>query len=47
VLGWFAQNGVEYVRAYPSTLIGDEPDDLFEPATDNWGFEAWFARWTG
>ena len=44
VLGWFAENAVDYVRAYPSTLIDDEPDDLFDPAADNWGFEAWLSQ---
>lgn len=44
VLAWFAENGVDYVRAYPSTLIGDEPDDLFEPAADNWRLEAWLSQ---
>jgi SAM-dependent methyltransferase len=27
VQGWFEENGVEYVRAYPSALIGDDHDD--------------------
>jgi hypothetical protein len=27
VQGWFRENGVEYVRAYPSALIGDDRGD--------------------
>jgi hypothetical protein len=44
VLRWFAENGVDYVRAYPSALISDEAEDLFAPAADNWPFEAWLAQ---
>ena len=44
VLGWFAENGVDYLRSYPSTVLADEPEDLFAPAEDNWGFEAWLAQ---
>jgi SAM-dependent methyltransferase len=44
VQGWFAENGVEYVRAYPSAVLGDEPDDLFAPAPDNWRPEGWLAQ---
>jgi len=40
---WFAENGVEYLRTYPST-VGDEPEDLFSPAEDDWGFESWLAQ---
>ena len=32
---WFAETGVEYIRSYPSALIGDDdPDDLFTAAED-------------
>lgn len=40
---WFRDNGVEYLRAYPNTLIGAEPlrgEELFSPAEDEWGFES-------
>jgi hypothetical protein len=49
VLRWFAENGVDYVRAYPSALISDEAQDLFSPSADNWPFEAWLAQlgWIG
>jgi SAM-dependent methyltransferase len=39
---WFRDNDVEYLRAYPNTLIGAEPlvgDELFSPAGDDWGLE--------
>jgi SAM-dependent methyltransferase len=41
---WFAEHGVEYLRTYPSAVFDDTPDDLFTPAADNWGFEAWLAQ---
>jgi SAM-dependent methyltransferase len=41
---WFAQNDVEFFRAYPSCVFGDEPEDLFTPAADNWTVEAWLAQ---
>jgi SAM-dependent methyltransferase len=49
VQGWFEENGVEYVRAYPSALIGDDTgdgpeEDLFAWAADNWLPEAWLAQ---
>lgn len=44
VQAWFAENRVEYLRTYPSAVLGDEPEELFEPATDNWRLEAWLAQ---
>jgi SAM-dependent methyltransferase len=41
---WFAENDVEWLRTYPSTMIGEEPADLFEPAADAWALEAWAAQ---
>jgi hypothetical protein len=41
---WFAENGVEYVRAYPSALLAGESDDLFAPAGDDWPVEQWLAQ---
>ena len=41
---WFAENGVEYLRAYPSAVLEDEPEDLFSPAGDNWRIEGWLAQ---
>jgi hypothetical protein len=42
---WFAHNGIDYLRAYPSALLGEDPDDLFEPAGDDWLLEGWLAQW--
>lgn len=46
---WFVENGVEYVRTFPSTVLGDEPQHLFAPACDAWGPETWAAQleWIG
>jgi SAM-dependent methyltransferase len=44
VQGWFAENQVEYLRAYPSALLGEEPGDLLASAADNWRFEGWLAQ---
>jgi SAM-dependent methyltransferase len=41
---WFAENGIDYVSTYPSTLIGDEPADLFAPADDEWAPESVLAQ---
>ena len=41
---WFAQNNVEYVRTYPSLLIGEEPGALFAPDADYWPLEAWLSQ---
>jgi SAM-dependent methyltransferase len=44
VQGWFDENDVEYLRAYPSAVLGDEPEELFTRAPDNWRFEGWLAQ---
>jgi 2-polyprenyl-3-methyl-5-hydroxy-6-metoxy-1,4-benzoquinol methylase len=44
VQGWFAENSVEYLRAYPSAVLDDEPDELFVRAADNWRIEGWLAQ---
>jgi len=44
VQSWFRENGIEYVSAYPSALIGEEAKDLFCLADDNWRLESWFAQ---
>ena len=41
---WFVENDVEFVRAYPSALIGEDPDHLFAFAADNWRLEGWLAQ---
>jgi SAM-dependent methyltransferase len=44
VQAWFTENGVEYVRAYPSALLDDDTQPLFEDAPDNWRLEGWLAQ---
>ena len=44
VYRWFTENGVRYLRSYPSTVFDDEPADLFTPAPDDWFVEAWLAQ---
>jgi SAM-dependent methyltransferase len=44
VRGWFAQNNVEYLRTYPSVLIGEESGALFAPDADYWPLEAWLSQ---
>jgi hypothetical protein len=42
VQGWFRENGVEYLRAYPDTLLANEPlreGALFSAVEDDWPFE--------
>ena len=41
---WFADNGVEYLRSFPSTVLDDESDDLFAGAVDDWALERWAAQ---
>lgn len=41
---WFEQNDIEYLRAYPSAVLGEISDDLFAPAADNWRAEGWLAQ---
>ena len=41
---WFGENGVDYVRAFPSALLATESDDLFARAEDDWKAEAWLAQ---
>ena len=41
---WFEENGIDYMRAYPSALVGEEPGDLFAYAADNWLPESLLAQ---
>jgi SAM-dependent methyltransferase len=41
---WFAENRVEYLRSYPSAVLGDDSDQLFTRAADNWRLEGWLAQ---
>jgi SAM-dependent methyltransferase len=49
VQGWFAENGVEYLRTYPSAMLCQGSEELFTAAEDNWCFEGWLAQlgWIG
>jgi len=44
VQSWFEENGIEYVRAYPSAVLGSDSDELFARAADNWRVEGWLAQ---
>src|SRR5262249_3273588 len=41
---WFAENGIEYLRAYPSALLDDGSTELFAPDGDSWRLEGWLAQ---
>jgi SAM-dependent methyltransferase len=41
---WFADNGVDYLRSFPSTVLDDESEDLFTRAVDDWTIERWMAQ---
>ena len=41
---WFADNDVEYLRAFPSTVFDDDSRELFTPAIDDWTVENWIAQ---
>jgi SAM-dependent methyltransferase len=45
---WFEDNDIDYLRAYPSSVFDDEPEQLFVRAPDNWRIEGWLAQigWT-
>jgi SAM-dependent methyltransferase len=49
VQGWFAENGVEYLRAYPSAMLCQDAEDLLTADADNWRLEGWLAQlgWIG
>jgi SAM-dependent methyltransferase len=44
VQAWFAENDIEYLRTYPSAVLGDESGALFARAADNWRPESWLAQ---
>src|SRR3989449_9229163 len=47
VQGWFTENRVDYLRAYPSAVLGEELEELFARAADNWRPEGWLAQLGG
>jgi SAM-dependent methyltransferase len=44
IRGWFWENGIEYLRTYPSLLMGEETGDLFAADKDYWPAEAWLSQ---
>jgi SAM-dependent methyltransferase len=44
IQSWFAENGVDYVRTYPSALLDEDHEELFTAAPDNWRPETWLAQ---
>jgi hypothetical protein len=44
IQSWFAENGVEYVRRYPSALLDEDHEELFAFAADNRWPEGWLAQ---
>ncbi|HEY8080081.1 MAG TPA: hypothetical protein VIF62_38385, partial [Labilithrix sp.] len=48
---WFRENGIAFLRSYPSSLVSEERlsgGELFAAAEDDWGLEALLAQvaWT-
>ncbi len=41
---WFAENGIDYVRAFPTALLAEEDENLFAPEPDGWWLEGWLAQ---
>ena len=44
IRGWFAENDVDYLRSFPSTVLDDDSADLFARAVDDWRVERWIAQ---
>ncbi len=44
VAQWFGENDLKYLRSFPSTVLGDQSDDLFSQAVDDWVVERWIAQ---
>jgi len=44
VKGWFRENGIEYLRAFPSALLSDDSEDLFAQSPDDWALEGLAAQ---
>jgi SAM-dependent methyltransferase len=46
VQDWFGENGLEYLRAFPSSLLDEDSGELFAQAEDDWALEGWIAQLT-
>jgi SAM-dependent methyltransferase len=44
VQAWFRDNGLEYLRAFPSALLAGESDELFAQSEDDWAIEGVIAQ---
>ena len=44
VQAWFHDNGLEYLRAFPSALLAGESDELFAQSEDDWAIEGVLAQ---
>jgi 2-polyprenyl-3-methyl-5-hydroxy-6-metoxy-1,4-benzoquinol methylase len=44
VVAWFDENDVDYVRAFPSSLLAEQAEGLFDAEPDRWGLEAWLSQ---
>jgi 2-polyprenyl-3-methyl-5-hydroxy-6-metoxy-1,4-benzoquinol methylase len=49
VRSWFAESGIDYVRAFPTARLAEESCDLFASEADGWWLEDWLAQlgWIG
>jgi len=41
---WFAENGIAYVRTFPSAVLGEGANGLTDPEPGGWWFEEWLAQ---
>lgn len=41
---WFAENGVDYLRTFPSALLGENAGQLFAVEAGGWWLEGWLAQ---
>jgi 2-polyprenyl-3-methyl-5-hydroxy-6-metoxy-1,4-benzoquinol methylase len=41
---WFVENDIEFLRSFPSTVLGDGSADLLAPEADDWILERWLAQ---
>jgi SAM-dependent methyltransferase len=44
VTQWFVENDLEHLRSFPSTVLGDQSEELFARAVDDWRLESWIAQ---